>query len=732
VSQIFSTKLPILSGAEREPDPELVRWILSLTLGATLSSVVLLLLVVPSLPVLHIVAGVSPYLLLYGAALLIVHKGHPNVAANLYLWGTLVLQALVLYAASDVREQAYISFMNLVLAAGYLKGRWASLGVGGASLVVLLVVHWLGMVGQIPEPFVPVPEAGRFVALLSTLLATCGLSFIGTRFTSEALTQARESQVQAEGSQARAERAFEALEEVSRTDVARLKKAERLASMARGVVALSSPAEMASEVSGALVEVVEGLQVVVTDLQGHVLSISGAPASTGSRRLSWTMTDTGSVVERRLLDEELADLSQVLGVEAEAGYFLAGNQSPVSLVLLGTEETLLDIERDWQVDAAWHVVSTGVHRIHVESALSQSQRMDALGRLSAGVAHDFNNLLTSILGGAELAALRVKGDPKAEKYIESLREAAERAAGLTRKLMLFTASASQGPKALDVVDLLEALLPVMRRSIEERIDVLVVLPDEDVWVQADPVDLERALLNLVFNARDAIAEHGEIEVGVELRETSSGEWRVVIWVSDTGCGIPSELHGKVFEPFFSMRRGQGAAGLGLSEVYGVVQAAGGEVMLASEPGEGTRVELFFVPHAAPVAGEVPRPSPTFESAQGRILVVEDDIDVRETLCEMLEVAGYVISTAENGEDALRVFAEEGPFALVLSDVVMPKMGGFELVAQMRAEHPGTPIALVSGYAPTRQFGDQDTTIPMITKPFTLKRLLGFVGELVGS
>jgi signal transduction histidine kinase/CheY-like chemotaxis protein len=503
--------------------------------------------------------------------------------------------------------------------------------------------------------------------------------------------------------------------------------------MARAVVALRETSQIARKVAAALADVLPELKFLLTDVRGQVLTVSGADWSAEGARLPWANEGVLEVVERSLSAEELAKLAEILGEPQAAGRLFAGSLTPVSMVVVGSEAAVGRVETDWQVNAAWHVLSTGVHRIRVENALAQSQRMDALGRLSAGIAHDFNNLLTSILGGAELAARRVKGDATAEKYIAGLSEAAQRAAGLTSKLMAFTASATEGPRVIEVVGLVSGILPVLRRSVEERIEIVVAVPDQEVWVLADPLELERALLNLVVNARDAIAGQGEIEVGVEIRPAVGAPQRtddVVIWVADTGVGIPAELHGKVFEPFFSTRRERGASGLGLSIVYGVVQSMGGEVMLASEPGEGTRVEILLAQRSP---GPLEAPSdPVAGSVLGgrHILVVEDDPDVRETVCEMLAVGGFSVHTADNGIAALQALDTSGPFSLVLSDVVMPQMGGFELARRIASRSDSPPIALVSGYAPTIQPGEEELRIPMIAKPFTLKRLLAFVEELV--
>jgi len=689
------------------------------------SSVLLPIVTWGELSIALILAGVGPFVALYVVSLVLVRQGRSNAAALLYIWGTCVLQLVVLLSASAFQTQAFISFVNLMLCAGYMKGGRHALTVGVFSMFAVVLSHVITGMGLVPVPVVPWPPAAMLVSVLCTLAATCGLTYLGSRFASVALMRARVSQ-------ARAEEVVAVLEGASKADADRVIRAERLATMARAVVALRETPQIAREVAAALADVLPDLTFLLIDVRGQVLTVSGADWSAEGARLPWACEDVQEVAERSLSAEELAKLTQILQEPQPAGRLFAGSQSPVSMVAVGPEEAVSRLGTDWQVNAAWHVLTTGVHRIQVENALAQSQRMDALGRLSAGIAHDFNNLLTSILGGAELAANRVKGDATAEKYIADLRAAAQRAAGLTAKLMAFTTSATEGPRVIEVVGLVSGILPVLRRSVEERIEIVVAVPDQEVWVLADSLELERALLNLVVNARDAIAGTGEIEIGVEIRPVVGAKPPtdgVVIWVADTGAGIPAELQGKVFEPFFTTRRERGATGLGLSIVYGVVQSMGGEIILSSEPLDGTRIEILLA-QQPPGLSEAPLDPVASTVPSGRcILVVEDDPDVRETVCEMLAVGGYTVCTAENGVAALQALETSGPFSLVLSDVVMPQMGGFELARRIAGRSDSPPIALVSGYAPTAQPGEEALMIPMIAKPFTLKRLLAFVEDL---
>ncbi len=725
----FPTDLSEIQVSETVPSQDMVRWIVSLILCTTLASVVLLPFSEPSLPLWMVVAGVGPFVLICVVSLSLNGSGRVVTGANLFIWGTYLGQLGVLFGARSFETQALISFVNLVLCAGFMMGRGSALRVGLAILVAVTGSYTLDNMGLLPPPLWEGTPSAVFVSMLCTLAATVGLTYMGIRFTGEALKRAQMNQVQAE-------EALLAREAAARADAGRAAQAERLAAMARAVVALRNPQDIAHEVARGLSEGLDGVQVLILDQRGHVLTLSGVPVGAEDDPPTLFLAETPSEdgFTRRLSEAELSEISEAIGqhLSGEGRLFVAP-RSQVVMIVVGEPDAVGGASAQWQLDTASHLLATGVHRIYAEQALAQSQRMDALGRMAAGIAHDFNNLLTTILGGTELVGTRIKGDAEAQKYVDALRTAAERAAGLTTKLMAFASSASEGPRLVEVVGLVENLLPVLRRSVAESIELDVVLPEEEAWVLADPVDLERALLNLVVNARDALEDRGEIEVGVEIRCSAKKVDRkgvVVIWVDDSGPGISSELHSKVFEPFFSTRRHQGASGLGLSIVYGVVQAMGGEVMLASEPGSGTRVELLLPQQAsgapAVLVGQDILPIP----ADQRILVVEDDPDVRDTICEMLGVGGYRVFACQNGEAALAALDKDGPFSLVLSDVVMPQMGGFELARRILERDSPPPMALVSGYAPTAQPNEVIATIPMISKPFTLKRLLDFVGELV--
>ena len=708
------------------PSPALVSWIIRLIFCTTLVSLVLMPVVSPELPVSLIMVGVGPFLSVYFFAWFLIHRGAVRAAANAYLWLTFLLQLAVLIAAQDLQSQALLSFVNLVLSAGFMFGQRGALQMGLVCIVAFVSCQILHMLNMLPPSALVQSPGTTLVSIFCTLCGTCGLTYLGTRFTSDALERARTSQ-------AESERSYAALERSAAADAERLVRAERLGQLARDVLDLRTAQEVSQHVADTLADVLPDIEVAIVDVAGHVTAVSHAAVVSPQSRMSWPIPRGEGHMERMLSADERRELSRVTQRPIDAARLIAGNQGPAFVVLVGAASAIERLETDWTVRVSWQVLSAGIRRIQIDHALAQSRRMESLGRLSAGIAQDFNNLLTSIMGGADLLSMRVKGDPKAEGYIASLCDSAGTVAALTEKLTAFASMASDGPMRLDLVPLLERMLPVLRGSVEERVEIDMILPDEEVWVRADPMELERALVNLVLNSQDAIVDHGRIEIGVETRSASlEGQQGVLaaVWVEDSGRGIPEELHDQVFEPFFSTWQSRGGAGLGLSIVYGVIQAIGGEVILASEPGEGTRIELMIPLTTAREASAQSTPRAEDGDQGTRILVVEDDVDVRETVVEMLRVGGYDVQAADNGHAALQMLQEDGSFSLVLSDVVMPQMGGFELYQEICALKAPPRVAFVSGYAPTSPPIDGDGAIPMITKPFTLKRLLGFVEDLL--
>jgi PAS domain S-box-containing protein len=417
------------------------------------------------------------------------------------------------------------------------------------------------------------------------------------------------------------------------------------------------------------------------------------------------------------------------------GSTLAGLISARIITLQG-QRHLLSIARDV---ATWKEAEAERDRLQVQ--FQQAQRLDGLGRLAGGVAHDFNNLLTVILGCAECLRERFGEDP--DEDLEQILAAAGRARDLTRQLLAFARKQVIAPVSLDLGAVVRGTEPLLRRVLGEDVTVTVELA-EPLWpVLCDPAQLERVLLNLALNARDAMPDGGalvitagnaEHDAAAEGEGRRPGQW-VRLAVRDAGAGMTPEVQAHLFEPFFTTKaRGKGT-GLGLATVHGIVAQLGGYIDVESAPGQGTTIALSL-PRAAeqPAPPRPPAPMRPAQTACETILVVEDEPLVRNVTVRVLEGAGYQVLVAESGEDAVGVVERHaGRLDLVVSDVIMPGLSGPHMMEQLRRGRPGLRALYVSGY-PQDAIAHRgvDLEVEFLPKPFTAASLLERVRALVGA
>jgi len=345
----------------------------------------------------------------------------------------------------------------------------------------------------------------------------------------------------------------------------------------------------------------------------------------------------------------------------------------------------------------------------LEEQIRHTQKMEAIGQLAGGVAHDFNNILQAIMGYANLALQGLS--PETDRYedLVEIQTAAERAAALTRQLLIFGRRGISQPRDLDLNEVIANLIKMLRRVIGENVE-LDVIPGHDLGtVNADPGQMEQVLMNLCVNARDAMPEGGRITIETENVLINSAycqthPWArqgryVLLTVSDTGAGMSPEVQKRIFEPFFTTKGEGKGTGLGLATVYGIVKEHEGYVYVYSEVGKGTIFKMYL-PVVNRIARSVERriegPVP---GGRERILLAEDDEAIRNIAARILEGAGYAVLTASDGIEAARVFeSEKDRVDLVLLDAVMPKMSGREVYARIKTITPNMPILFSSGYA----------------------------------
>ena len=371
-------------------------------------------------------------------------------------------------------------------------------------------------------------------------------------------------------------------------------------------------------------------------------------------------------------------------------------------------------------------------RKRLEDQLRQSQRIEAVGRLAGGIAHDFNNLMTVITGYVGLSKKRLGNPELLAKGLDEIGKAGNRATRLTNQLIAFSRKQILQPQILDLNQIVSNMDKMLIRLIGENIELLTVLGINIGKVKADPGQIEQVVVNLALNARDAMPKGGRIniETSGEILEEHSihlygdlppGPY-VKLLFRDNGVGIDEETKSHIFEPYFTTKEVGKGTGLGLATVYGIIRQSGGDVRVESEPGKGTTFTILL-PRASNAESVKEDIVLAQETRRGKetILLVEDEEPVRNLLRETLEEAGYTVLEAPDGGEALALLSRSGQtIQLILSDVVMPKMGGRDLADKVASMHPEIKVLLISGY-PETALGQQDDTgggLPFLFKPFT--------------
>jgi two-component system cell cycle sensor histidine kinase/response regulator CckA len=363
---------------------------------------------------------------------------------------------------------------------------------------------------------------------------------------------------------------------------------------------------------------------------------------------------------------------------------------------------------------------------NLEEQLRQSQKMEAVGRLAGGVAHDFNNILGVISGYAELMQIN-STDPGQLRKAEQIISACEKAAALTRQLLVFGRKQVISPRLIDIAEVVAGIRSMLSTLMSAETEIVVEVKEPLSMVNADQSQLEQVILNLATNAREAMPDGGKLTIVMDEVENNAaglmplGKY-VRLMVSDTGCGIPAEHLSRIFEPFFSTKTS--GTGLGLSTVYGIIKQSGGFVTVNSSPEVGSTFSIYLPAVAASKANAQKPPEKVALSyrGSGTILLVDDEDSLREAAREYLELSGYKVLTARDGQEAVEVtLACHDKIDLLVSDVTMPRFNGLRLVEHVRESMPDTKILVISGYANDEEMRMVDPE-SFLQKPFSLNTL----------
>ncbi|TAL08529.1 MAG: response regulator [Nitrospirae bacterium] len=496
--------------------------------------------------------------------------------------------------------------------------------------------------------------------------------------------------------------------------------------------------------------------IITIDQRGLILEFNPAAEATFGYRRDEVMGKPMAelIIPPSLREKQYRDLAQ----------YLAAGQGPVlergkEIIAMRADETEFPVEL-----AITRIGLEGVpiftafirdiselkraekEKENLEAQFRQAQKMEAVGQLTGGIAHDFNNLLTIINGYTEMLLQTLPaGDPQRDNAAQ-VKEAGDRAVALTRQLLAFSRRQMLEPKVLDLNAVVTNIDKMLTRMIGEDITLTSTLMPRLGRVKADPGQIEQVIMNLAVNARDAMPQGGKLTIettNVELDENFAQKHAVVkpgryvmLAVSDTGCGMNAETQQRIFEPFFTTKGLGKGTGLGLATTYGIVKQSGGSIWVYSEVGQGTTFKVYL-----PRVDE--KPDAVLPGAVGAsplqgtetILLVEDDAPLRKLTHAILRKGGYAVLSAGHGDEAFRVCAEHtGPIHLLVSDVVMPGMGGHELAERLKSAHPDMKVLYVSGYTDDTvvRHGVLNRNMAFLQKPFTMHGLLRKVREVLDA
>ena len=489
------------------------------------------------------------------------------------------------------------------------------------------------------------------------------------------------------------------------------------------------------------------LGIVVADASGRVTMCNPA-----FERIFHLRQDecTGRSIDEILAPESLREEAVSLSLRVKAGETVrtTTRRRRSDGRLLDVELHAVPLLADGRTIGSYGLYEDITERTALEESLRQSQRLEAVGRLAGGMAHNFNNLLTAISGYCELALMRLAESDPAKAHVTEIQKASAKASALIRQLLAFGRRQVLMPKDLDLSVIVAGMREMLRRVLGEHIEIVAQRGEGNLHVRADQGQLEQVILNLALNARDAMPRGGRLTIETTrvdptgsgpavLAGSPTGSW-VRLSISDTGVGMDEATRRRIFEPYFTTKEVGRGTGLGLSTVHGTITQSGGVIEVESEPDRGTTFRIYL-----PVGAAVAEPDarPPVSAAVGRprgtesILLVEDEDIVREVGRSALQLCGYSVLPARDGREALEIESRhEGSIDLVVTDVVMPKMNGRELVERIKIARPGIKVLFVSGYAEDAvlQQGIEMRGLAFLHKPFSLDTLAQKVREVLDA
>jgi two-component system cell cycle sensor histidine kinase/response regulator CckA len=481
------------------------------------------------------------------------------------------------------------------------------------------------------------------------------------------------------------------------------------------------------------------------DLEGNVTSLN----KSAEEVMGWSREEALSINLKTLVAPEHANLcnqimQRILNEEPLQHFEICLLRKDGRKALLETSARL--IYSDGQKQGIQGIARDVTERRQLEGMVRQSQKLEAIGRLSGGLAHDFNNLLCVISGHAELLSERLEQSLPAARNVTQIKKAVDSASTLVRQLLAFSRKQVFHPQIMDLNKIVVETEKLLGRLIGEDIEFFTSLEPELGRVQVDPIQIEQVLVNLVLNARDAMPQGGKLTIetcNMDVEEGSrcsggiapAGKY-VVLAVTDSGCGMDEETQSRIFEPFYTTKELGKGTGLGLATVYGIVKQSGGFIWVYSEVGQGTTLKVYL-PRVNDPAATLPSEEATLDARRGTetVLLVENAEPLRALAKEFLKSSGYAVMEADNGKEALQIArAFSGPIDLLLTDVIMPGMGGKQLAEQLTGLRPATKVLYMSGYPDDGivKSGILGSGMAFLEKPFTREMLLRKVRQALGE